>query len=55
MNGVHDMGGMDGMGPIHFDAPGSSDGASPFRAPWEAKAFSHLVALGALGKWNNDA
>jgi len=55
VNGIHDMGGMDGMGPIHFDAPSSDGGTSPFHATWEAKAFSHLLALGALGRWNNDA
>jgi nitrile hydratase beta subunit len=51
MNGIHDMGGMDGMGPIHPDA---TEG-SPFTADWEAHAFAHLVATGALGRWNNDA
>ena len=50
MNGVHDMGGMDGMGPID---PRKDD--PPFHAYWEARAFAHLLALGALGKWNNDA
>lgn len=51
MNGIHDMGGMDGMGPIDFDAKEGS----PFAAAWEARAFAHLVATGALGRWNNDA
>jgi nitrile hydratase subunit beta len=50
VNGMHDMGGMDGFGPIRPDG-----GETPFQHRWEAKAFAHLLACGALGKWNNDA
>ena len=50
MNGLHDMGGMDGFGPVRPDGA-----AGPFEYRWEAQAFSHLLACGALGKWNNDA
>jgi nitrile hydratase subunit beta len=50
MNGVHDMGGMDGFGPVRPDG-----NEAPFEYPWEAHAFAHLLACGALGKWNNDA
>ena len=50
MNGMHDMGGMDGFGPIRPD-----DRQTPFEFRWEAKAFAHLLACGALGRWNNDA
>ena len=49
MNGIHDMGGMNGLGPVR---PGADE--APFHAPYEARAFAHLLALGALGKWNND-
>jgi nitrile hydratase beta subunit len=50
VNGIHDMGGMDGFGSVRPDS-----GEAPFEYPWEAHAFAHLLACGALGKWNNDA
>ncbi len=50
MNGVHDMGGMHGMGPI---AP---EPAEPvFHERWEARVFALNRAMGVLGKWNIDA
>jgi len=50
MNGVHDMGGMHGMGPI---AP---EPAEPvFHERWEARVFALNRAVGVLGKWNIDA
>jgi nitrile hydratase len=50
MNGVHDMGGMHGMGPIQpeRDEP-------VFHARWEARVFALNRAVGAWGKWNIDA
>ena len=50
MNGVHDMGGMQGMGPIQYvrDEP-------VFHEPWEGRIFALARAVGALGKWNLDA
>lgn len=50
MNGVHDMGGMHGMGPIQpeHDEP-------VFHAHWEARVFAMVRAMGAWGKWNIDA
>jgi nitrile hydratase len=50
MNGVHDMGGIDGMGPINpeKDEP-------VFHAPWEGRVYAMTRALGAWGKWNIDA
>jgi nitrile hydratase subunit beta len=50
MNGVHDMGGMHGMGPIQpeRDEP-------IFHEPWEARVFALVRAMGTLGKWNIDA
>lgn len=49
MNGVHDMGGMHGMGPvvIERDEP-------VFHADWEARVYALLRATGFLGKWNTD-
>ena len=50
MNGVHDMGGMHGMGPItpETDEP-------VFHEPWEGRIFALNRATMALGKWNIDA
>jgi nitrile hydratase len=50
MNGVHDMGGMHGMGPI---APESDEPV--FHEPWEGRVFALNRATAALGKWNIDA
>jgi len=50
MNGVHDMGGMHGLGPIEpeRDEP-------VFHARWEARALAVTLAAGAWGRWNIDA
>jgi nitrile hydratase subunit beta len=50
MNGVHDMGGMHGMGPI---APERNEPV--FHEPWEARVFAMALAMSAWGKWNIDA
>lgn len=50
MNGVHDMGGMHGLGPI---AP--EPGEPVFHAAWEARAMALTIAAAATGKWNLDA
>jgi nitrile hydratase beta subunit len=50
MNGVHDMGGMHGMGPI---VPES--GEPVFHHRWEARTYALVRATGALGRWNIDA
>jgi nitrile hydratase len=49
MNGVHDMGGMQGFGPVRpeVDEP-------LFHAAWERKALAIIVAMGACGQWNID-
>ncbi|MEO0619793.1 MAG: nitrile hydratase subunit beta, partial [Pseudomonadota bacterium] len=49
MNGIHDMGGMHGFGPvpIEIDEP-------VFHTEWEAKAMALTVAMAAWGKWNLD-
>jgi nitrile hydratase subunit beta len=49
MNGVHDLGGMHGMGPIvrEPDEP-------VFHHEWERRAFAITLAAGFLGEWNID-
>ena len=50
MNGVHDMGGMHGMGPIEPEP------AEPvFHHRWEARVFALVRAMGKFGRWNIDA
>jgi nitrile hydratase subunit beta len=50
MNGVHDMGGMHGMGPIHHE-----QNEPVFHAPWEGRSFALNLAASAWKKWNIDA
>jgi len=50
MNGVHDMGGMHGMGPIQ---PEKNEPV--FHSPWESRVFALSRALGAWRKWNLDS
>jgi nitrile hydratase len=50
MNGVHDMGGMHGMGPIQEEK-----NEPVFHAGWEGRVFALRRAMGAWGKWNIDA
>jgi nitrile hydratase subunit beta len=50
MNGVHDMGGMQGMGPIPYEKD-----EPVFHEPWEGRVFALNRSLGAFGKWNLDA
>ena len=50
MNGIHDMGGMDGMGPIQHET-----NEPVFHARWEGRVFALWRAAGAWGKWNIDA
>ena len=50
MNGVHDMGGMHGLGPIAQEAE-----EPVFHAEWEARALALTLAMGAWGRWNIDA
>jgi nitrile hydratase subunit beta len=50
MDGIHDMGGMDGFGPIpiEFDEP-------VFHAEWEGRLYAINSVMGAWGEWNIDA
>lgn len=49
MNGVHDLGGMQGFGPVRpeVDEP-------VFHAEWERRALALTLAAGAHGRWNID-
>src|ERR1051326_4104723 len=50
MNGIHDMGGMHGMGPIRHE------GNEPvFHEKGEARVYALNRAIGAWRKWNIDA
>ncbi len=49
MNGVHDMGGMDGFGKV---APEPNEPV--FHEPWEGRVMAMTRALGASGAWNID-
>lgn len=51
MNGVHDMGGMHGFGPIDPEPEATEP---VFHEPWEARALALTLACGFLGKWNID-
>jgi nitrile hydratase beta subunit len=50
MNGVHDMGGMHGMGPIQYESD-----EPVFHEPWEGRVFALNRAVRAWAKWTTDA
>jgi len=49
MNGVHDMGGMDGFGKVEPEA-----NEPTFHAAWEGRVLGMSRALGATGEWTID-
>jgi len=49
MNGVHDMGGMDGFGKVE---PETNEPV--FHEPWEGRVMAMNRAMGAAGMWNID-
>jgi nitrile hydratase beta subunit len=49
MDGVHDMGGMQGFGPVEQERD-----EPVFHHRWEARTFALRQACGALGQWNID-
>ncbi|MEO8248968.1 MAG: nitrile hydratase subunit beta [Burkholderiales bacterium] len=49
MNSVHDMGGLQGFGPVLPEAD-----EPLFHADWERRALALTVAAGATGMWNID-
>src|SRR5437899_232546 len=50
MNGVHDLGGMHGMGPIQYEK-----NEPVFHEPWEARIFALIRAVRARRTWTADA
>jgi nitrile hydratase subunit beta len=49
VNGVHDMGGQHGFGPVRPEPD-----EPVFHADWERRAFALTLAMGATGSWNLD-
>ncbi len=49
MNGVHDMGGMQGYGPVIVE-----ENEPLFHHDWEPRALAIVLAMGAAGRWNID-
>lgn len=49
MNGVHDMGGMDGFGKVEIEA-----NEPPFHERWEGRVFALQRSLGYAGAWHID-
>ena len=49
MNGVHDMGGMDGFGKVEVERD-----EPVFHADWEARTMALVRAMGAAGAFNID-
>ncbi len=49
MNGVHDMGGMHGMGPVEIESD-----EPVFHANWEKRVFATRLACAYHRRWNSD-
>ena len=49
MNGVHDLGGMHGFGPVAIERD-----EPVFHEQWERRVFAMLVAIRMAGHWNID-
>ncbi len=50
MNGIHDMGGMQDMGPVQYEKD-----EPVFHAPWESRVIAMVLATFGWHKWNLDA
>ncbi len=50
MNGIHDMGGMHGFGPVPIERD-----EPLFHADWEARAMAMTVVMASWKRWNIDA
>ncbi len=50
MNGIHDMGGMQDMGPVQYEK-----NEPVFHGRWESRVFAMFIAAAAWRKWNLDA
>jgi nitrile hydratase subunit beta len=46
MNGIHDMGGMQDMGPIVYEKD-----EAVFHAPWEGRVYAMMSVVGRTGKF----
>ena len=49
MDGIHDMGGMDGFGKVEAE-----NNEPPFHAPWEGRVLAMQRAMGYAGAWHID-
>ena len=49
MNGVHDMGGMDGFGKVEVEP-----NEPPFHERWEGRVLAMSRAMGFAGAWHID-
>ena len=49
MNGLHDLGGMHGFGPVVPEREGLL-----FKEEWHRRALALVIAMGAAGKWSLD-
>ena len=49
MDGIHDMGGMDGFGKVEAEA-----NEPPFHATWEGRVMAMARAMGYAGAWHID-
>ena len=49
MNGVHDMGGQQGMGPVQYEK-----NEPVFHAPWEGRVYALTRSMRAWRKWSID-
>jgi nitrile hydratase len=49
MDGIHDMGGMDGFGKVEPEP-----NEPPFHAPWEGRVLAMQRAMGYAGAWHID-
>jgi nitrile hydratase subunit beta len=49
MNGVHDMGGQHGMGPVQYE-----QNEPVFHEAWEGRVYAMTRAMGAWRKWSLD-
>jgi nitrile hydratase len=50
VNGIHDMGGMQDMGPIHYEK-----NEPVFHAPWEGRVYALDRSATAFRRWNIDS
>jgi len=51
MDGVHDLGGFEGLGPINAEPEAEEP---TFHAEWERRALAVTLASAMLGRWNLD-